>query len=105
GAAVTFAFKGAAPFGEILGDAPNDITGGNAVASISVTSDTPGNTLILNQPNNYAGQWVIQPNVTVRITDAMALGTGTSTVFLTSTAPNGGTPELGGTPHARGDTN
>jgi len=105
GAAVTFAFKGAALFGEILGDAPNDITGGNAVASISVTSDTAGNTLILNHSNDYAGQWVIQPFVTVRMTDAMALGTGTSTtVFLTSTAPNGGTLELGGVTLARGVT-
>jgi fibronectin-binding autotransporter adhesin len=98
GAGVTFAFKGAG--NETLGDAPNDLTGGAGGATITVNSDTVGDKLLLNHPNDYAGNWFIAPSATVRISDANALGTGTSAIVLFG-SPNGGTLELAGVNLAR----
>lgn len=79
---VTFALKSAAS--PTLGDAANDLTGG-AGATITVTSDTAGGKIQLNNPNDYAGNWTIGNLATVRIADAGALGTATSPIVLSGT--------------------
>jgi autotransporter-associated beta strand protein len=97
-AAVGFALKGLGASAS-LGNLANDLTGGNAASTITVSSDTAGNVLALNQSSDYAGNWSIGTFATLRITDATALGSGTSAVILA-----GGTLEIGGVTFGRNIT-
>jgi hypothetical protein len=73
---------GAAAEGDVLsiGDAPNDLTGGSASATLRVTG---AGTVRLLQPSNVVGQWIVD-GATLRLDAADALGSASNPLTVSA---------------------
>jgi fibronectin-binding autotransporter adhesin len=71
-AAVTWAMHGTGT--ETVGLGANAVTGGGGSSSISLTSDTAGAILQLEQDSNYIGSWSIGSNATAQVDRESSFG-------------------------------
>jgi fibronectin-binding autotransporter adhesin len=71
-------------FTEMIGIAPNSITGGGGGSTINVNCDAPGGVIQLFQPSDYIGPWFINSTATVEIDEDAVFGNAANLVSLNS---------------------